>query len=242
EVTRPPGTLRIGVLAGAWGGRRTAAPVADALGRTVRLLESLGHRTEEVTVGLGADWEEFVLANARLSTANVAAAVDDLAAALGRPVDSSSLEPATLAAHRYGQRVSGPQFVAALTIRNRVARSLARYFSTHDLLLSPTLPELPPRLGAYGEGEETLDGLGWIDRLNDRSPFTMAFNVAGTPAMSVPLTADAGTGLPIGMQFAAGYGREDLLFRLAGQLERAQPWSGRTPDVWAGDPPAPEDS
>lgn len=62
----------------------------------------------------------------------------------------------------------------------------------------------------------------------------MAFNVAGTPAMSVPVTADTGTGLPIGMQFAAGYGREDLLFRLAGQLERAQPWSGRTPGVWAG--------
>ncbi|NJP91812.1 hypothetical protein HCN51_20510 [Nonomuraea sp. FMUSA5-5] len=42
------------------------------------------------------------------------------------------------------------------------------------------------------------------------------------------------TGLPIGMQFAAGYGREDLLFRLAGQLEQAIPWPGRTPAVWAG--------
>ncbi|MEV4047377.1 amidase family protein, partial [Streptomyces sp. NPDC049744] len=225
-----------------WGGRRTAAPVADALERTVRLLESLGHRTEEVTVGLGADWEEFVLANARLSTANVAASVDDLAATLGRPVDASSLEPATLAAHRYGQRVSGPQFVAALTIRNRVARGLARFFATHDVLLTPTLPEPPPRLGAYGAGAEALDGLGWIARLNDRSPFTMAFNVAGTPAMSVPLTADPGTGLPIGMQFAAGYGHEGLLFRLAGQLERAQPWSDRTPAVWAGSVPVAVDS
>jgi amidase len=234
EVTRPPGPLRIGVLAQAWGGRRTAAPVADALDGTVRLLASLGHRTEEVTVGLGVGWEEFVLANARLSTANLAASVDDLAAALGRPVDSSTLEPSTLAAHRYGHEVSGPQFAAALAVRNRVARALARFFGTHDLLLTPTLPELPPLLGAYGEGAQALDGLGWIERLNDRSPFTMAFNVAGTPAMSVPLAADAGTGLPIGMQFAAGYGREDLLFRLAGQLERAQPWAGRTQEVWAG--------
>ncbi|WP_345964450.1 amidase [Streptomyces sp. BRB040] len=234
EVTRPPGPLRIGVLPQAWGGRRTATPVAGALDRTVRLLESLGHRTEEVTVALGVGWEEFVLANTRLSTANVAASVDSLAAALGRPVDSSTLEPSTLAAHRYGQGVSGPEFVAALTVRNRVARGLGRYFETHDLLLTPTLPELPPLLGAYGEGAEALDGLGWIERLNDHSPFTMAFNVAGTPAMSVPVTADTGTGLPIGMQFAAGYGREDLLFRLAGQLERAQPWSGRTPGVWAG--------
>lgn len=234
EVTRDPGSLRIGVLTQAWGGRRTAAPVADALARTVRLLESLGHRVEEVEVDLGAGWEEFVLANARLLAANLAASVDELAAAFGRPVDSSTLEPVTLAGYHYGQRVSGAQFVTALTMRNRVARSLARYFATHDILLTPTLPELALPLGACTEGAEALDGLGWIDRVHDLSPFTMPFNVAGTPAMSVPVTADAGTGLPIGMQFAAGYGLEGRLFRLAGQLERADPWSGRTPIVRAG--------
>lgn len=235
EVSRHPGSLRIGVLPQAWGGRRTSEPVADALSRAVRLLESLGHQVEEVTVDLGVGWEEFVLANARLMTANLAASVDELAAAFDRPVDSSTLEPATLAGYHYGQRVSGTQFVAALAVRNRVARSLARYFDTHDVLLTPTVPELPMPLGAYTEGAEALDGLGWIDRLNDRSPFTMAFNVSGTPAMSVPVTADAGTGLPTGMQFAAGYGLEGRLFRLAGQLEQADPWSGRTPAVWAGD-------
>ncbi|MEV6423961.1 amidase [Streptomyces sp. NPDC051662] len=234
EVTRHPGSLRIGVLTRAWGGRRTATPVADALARTVRLLESLGHRVAEVTVDLGVDWDEFVLANARLWTANLTASIDGLAAAFDRPIDSSTLEPVSLAAYHYGQRVSGAQFVTALAIRNRVARSLARYFDTHDMLLTPTVPELPVPLGTYAEGAEALDGLGWIGRLFDRSPFTAAFNVAGTPAMSVPLTADAGTGLPIGMQFAAGYGLEGRLFRLAGQLEQASPWSGRTPTVWAG--------
>ncbi|MCL3994463.1 amidase [Streptomyces lavenduligriseus] len=239
EVTRPPGSLRIGVLSQAWGGRRTTPPVADALSRTVRLLESLGHRVEEAEAGLGAHWEEFVLANARLMAANLTAQVDELATAFGRPVDSSTLEPPTLAGYRYGQRVSGAQFVTALTIRNRVARSLARSFDVHDILLTPTLPELPMPLGGYAEGAEALDGLGWIDRLNDRSPFTMAFNVAGMPAMSVPVTADTETGLPIGMQFAAVHGYEGRLFRLAGQLEQASPWSGRTPVVWAARPARP---
>ncbi|MFE4829226.1 amidase [Streptomyces sp. NPDC056672] len=234
EVTRHPGSLRIGVLTQAWGGRRTTAPVADALSRTVRLLESLGHQVEEVEVDLGVDWEEFVLAGARQWTANLTASVDELAAAFGRPVDSSTLEPPTLAGYHYGQRVSGAQFVTALAMRNRVARSLARYFGAHDMLLTPTLPELPLPLGTHAEGAETLDGLGWLRRLFDLSPFTAAFNVAGTPAMSVPVTADAETGLPIGMQFAAGYGLEGRLFRLAGQLEQASPWSGRTPTVWAG--------
>ncbi|RCG15611.1 amidase [Streptomyces diacarni] len=237
EVTRPPGSLRIGVLPRAWGGRRTTAPVADALTRTVALLEDLGHRVAEAEVELGADWEEFVLANARLMAANLAADVDALAAAFDRPVDSSTLEPATLAGHRYGQRVSGVQFAAALAVRNRVARSLARYFAAYDVLLTPTLPELPLPLGGYTEGGDALDGHGWIGRLNDRSPFSMPFNVAGTPAMSVPVTSDERTGLPIGMQFAAGYGREDRLFRLAGQLEQASPWLGRTPVVWAGQHP-----
>uniref|UniRef100_UPI0015EFF67C amidase n=1 Tax=Streptomyces sp. WELS2 TaxID=2749435 RepID=UPI0015EFF67C len=240
EVTRPPGALRIGVLTHPWGGRRTTPSVADALSRTVRLLESLGHRVEETRVDLGVGWEEFVLANARLMTANLAAQVDELATAFGRPVDSSTLEPPTLAGYHYGQRVGGARFVAALTVRNRVARSLARYFDTHDVLLTPTLPEPPVPLGTYAEGAEALDGHGWIERLTDRSPFTLAFNVAGTPAMSVPVTADTGTGLPIGMQFAAGHGLEGRLFRLAGQLEQASPWSGRTPTVWAGGPQEPE--
>ncbi|MFF3002753.1 amidase [Kitasatospora sp. NPDC057940] len=237
EVARHPGSLRIGVLTQAWGGRRTTTSVADALARTVRLLESLGHQVEEAEVDLGVGWEEFVLANARLMAANLTAMVDELAAALGRPADPSTLEPGTLTSYHYGRQVSGAQFVAAFAVRNRVARSLARYFDAYDTLLTPTLPELPPLLNTYTEGGETLDGLGWIDRLLDRSPFTAAFNIAGTPAMSVPLTTDTATGLPIGMQFAARYGREDRLFRLAGQLEQANPWSHRTPAVWAGNTP-----
>ncbi|MEV5593676.1 amidase [Streptomyces sp. NPDC052496] len=234
EVARHPGSLRIGVVTQAWGGHRTTTPVADALGRTVRLLEDLGHQVVEAEVGLGVDWEEFVLASARQWTANLTASVDGLAAAFGRPVDSSTLEPPILASYHYGQRVSGAQFVAALDIRNRIARSLARFFDTHDILLTPTTPDLPPLLGTHAEGAEALDGLGWLRRLMDISPFTAPFNVAGTPAMSVPVTADAETGLPVGMQFAAGYGLEGRLFRLAGQLEQASPWSGRTPTVWAG--------
>ncbi|MFH8238941.1 amidase [Streptomyces sp. NPDC018321] len=234
EAVRDPGPLRIGVLTQAWGGHRTTAPVADALSRTVRLLESLGHEVEEAEVGLGVDWEDFLLANARQWTANLTASVDELAAASGRSVNASTLEEPIFASYRYGQEVTAAEFVTALATRNKVARALARYFAGYDMLLTPTLPELPVPLGTHAEGAGRLDGLGWLRRLFDISPFTAVFNVAGTPAMSVPVTADAASGLPVGMQFAAGCGREDSLFRLAGQLEQAGPWSARTPTVWAG--------
>lgn len=160
--------------------------MADAVSHTARMLESLGHRVEEADVDLGLDWEQFVLANTHLWTANLTATIDELAAALGRPKDASTLEPVTLARYHYGQRVSGTQLVTALAARNRVARGLPRVFETYDALLTPTTPELPPPAGELAEGADELDGLGWIRRVLDRSPFTTAFNVAGTPAMTVP--------------------------------------------------------
>lgn len=238
ESTRDPGRLHIGLLTTPWNGRAVEPAVHGATLAAARLLESLGHRVEPTGVDLGVSWEEFVLANARLWTANLVTWIDGFAEAFGRPVDETTVEPEMLASYTWGRRVSGAEFVQALDVRNRVARSIGAHFDRHDVLLTPTLPELPVAIGTYHHGAEGADGRGWLEHLFHRSPFTAAFNVAGTPAMSVPLAADPATGMPIGIQFAAGYGREDVLFRLAGQLERAAPWAQRTPPVWAGTLPA----
>jgi amidase len=62
--------------------------------------------------------------------------------------------------------------------------------------------------------------------------FTMPWNISGLPAFSLPLYATA-NGLPIGVQFVAGYGREDVLLRLAAQLEVVTAWSSRQPPTCA---------
>ncbi|GAA0375566.1 hypothetical protein GCM10009530_27590 [Microbispora corallina] len=92
-----------------------------------------------------------------------------------------------------------------------------------------TLARLPVPHGTliHGEGPAVEERLRAIF---DFAPFTMPFNVAGQPAISLPLGWSAGR-LPIGVQLVAPYGREDLLLRVAARLEEALPWRDRTPAV-----------
>jgi amidase len=233
EVARDPGKLRIGVMTQAWSGQQPNAAIEQATMEAARLCAGLGHEVTLVQPQLGVSWEEFVHANAQVWCANLVGWIDGLAAATGRKADLSTLEASTLACYAYGRRALAPAFAAALDTRNRVTRSVAGYFSDYDMLLTPTLPELPLAIGTYADGAEHMDGLEWTARVFRHSPYTPAINVAGVPAMSVPLGSSR-SGLPIGVQFIAGFGREDLLFQLAGQLERAQPWAGKVPAVWAG--------
>ncbi|MGO2154256.1 MAG: amidase [Serratia proteamaculans] len=234
QVTSEPGRLRIGMMTQAWNGGKTDPHIAQATADTAVLLSELGHQVSEADMAIGASWQELVFANAQIWCANLVGWVDGLSQATGRPISTETLEPETLACYRYGLAARAVDMVAALDVRNRVTRAVAAYFQQYDLLLTPTLPDLPWRIGRYGTGTADMSGLEWTAHLFDHSPFTPVFNVAGVPAMSVPLAQDPQHNLPIGMQFVAGFGREDLLLQLAGQLERAAPWQQRRPAIWAG--------
>lgn len=233
EVTTDPGSLRIGLMVDPFGGSKTIPQVADAVNAVAKGLEALGHKVAIADVGLGVSWDAFMVANARIWSANLAHWIDGLSAITGRPINLDTLEPQTLACYEYGKATSAGEFLSALDVRNLVCRSLGAWFARNDLLLSPTLPGLPAPIGWFADNAKGRDGLGWTELVFAYSSFTPVFNVAGLPAVSIPLGHDAATNLPIGIHFAAAFGREDLLFRIAGQLERAMPWTGRTPPVWA---------
>ncbi len=86
---------------------------------------------------------------------------------------------------------------------------------------------MPP--ARIGELSEPVLGQ---QRVIEALQYTAQFNVSGQPAVSLPLhwTPD---GLPVGLQLVAAYGREDLLLRIASQLEQAAPWAERRPAVHA---------
>ncbi|MGF6487668.1 amidase [Pseudomonas frederiksbergensis] len=235
QVGRDPGRLRIGLLDTPWNGAALDPEIAEATLSVARELEALGHRVERVTAALGTSWDSLVQANAHIWCATLVRWIDGLAAATSRPIDLSTLEPATLACYAYGLQARAVEFAGALEVRNLIARSVAGWFDDFDVLLTPTLPRLPHALDTYSRGAQTMDGLQWTARVFEHSPFTPVFNVAGTPAMSLPLAMSRQQSLPIGLQFAARFGAEEVLLRLAGQLEQALPWNERKPQVWVGD-------
>ena len=235
QVGRDPGRLRIGLLDTPWNGAALDPEITEATLAVARELEALGHRVERVTAPLGTSWDSFVQANAHIWCATLVRWIDGLAATTSRPIDLSTLEPATLACYAYGLQARAVEFAGALEVRNLIARSVAGWFDDFDVLLTPTLPRLPHALDTYSRGAQTMDGLQWTARVFEHSPFTPVFNVAGTPAMSLPLAMSRQQGLPIGLQFAARFGAEEVLLRLAGQLEQALPWNERRPRIWVGD-------
>ena len=101
----------------------------------------------------------------------------------------------------------------------------------YDLLLAPTLSRPPVELGVLSLDPSDFDAYG--EAVTSFAPWCPVFNQAGWPAISLPLHMTR-AGLPLGMMFGARLGREDLLYAIAGQLERAAPWAGRHAPIWFG--------
>src|SRR5262249_4870354 len=115
--------------------------------------------------------------------------------------------------------------VAEITmLAEMLARRVAAWFGDVDLWVTPTVPVLPPAIGAWRD----LDPAATFDAASKLGPFTAPFNVAGQPAASVPAgLTDAG--VPMGVQLAGRRGDDGLVLAVARQLEQALPWRDRRP-------------
>jgi len=232
EVGANPGKLRIGVSTHAPSDLAVTDPACiAAVGDAAALLESLGHKIEDSApaaldeAGLMDQFSAVMMSCLRADLAV-------LAEIAGRPLTADDMEPMTWLFYETSGGYSGGDYVRAIAEMHRWTRRVESWWSVqgYDLLLTPTLAEPPPLLGDVGGQAD--GGLNAAGRSIPFAAYTAPFNVTGQPAMSVPL-ASSPTGLPVGVQLVGAPYREDLLIRVAAQLEHARPWAQRRPPVHA---------
>ncbi|QYG91970.1 amidase [Iamia sp. SCSIO 61187] len=228
EVGADPGSLRIGWTSQSPDEATTTDPeVAAATEAVARQLAELGHKVEEASPPALADpaASDHFLTCFGVWTARDLDQIGDL---LGTPVTEDGVEPGTWAVAEMGRSITGAQYLAGVEGLHTHARRIVRWWDEWDLLLTPTVPELPPTLGQFAATPD--NPLVGLIRSASIVSLTAPFNITGQPAISLPLGRSA-DGLPIGQQLVAAPAREDVLLRVAAQLEEAHPWAERRPPV-----------
>ena len=203
--------LRIAVCTAADG--RSASPeVTDLTLKTARQLEELGHRVEEIAPpvpdGIGVDFITYwsMLANLVIRSGGLH----------GSTWDATRLDNLTIGLAHYSSR-SVRRLPGAIRRLQQARVAGEEFHQTYDVLLTPTVAAETPTIGHL---DPTLDFEEVLERLMAWVAFTPWQNLTGQPAVSLPLQTTA-AGLPQGMMFGAGNGREGLLLGLAYELEEA---------------------
>jgi amidase len=233
ETEQDPRRLRIGLLLSlpeGWGEEAFFHPdCRKAVTDAARLCEALGHEVLEIPASELAHpglYKDFGV----LWCCGLGHLMRYWEEELGRALTEWDVEPGTWASFQAGLKRTGADYLSVVEEVQRFSRKVGTWYAKAgaDLLLSPTIMLPPVELGSFAPTEE--DPRKWARMSRAYLALTSPYNMTGQPAMSVPLHW-SDQGLPIGVQFAARFGEEGVLFALAAQLERARPWAGKRPPV-----------
>lgn len=225
ELRTDPGSLRIGLLdhpaeEGRAGHPDTIAAVAAA----GQLLEGLGHRVEIAHPDAMGD-PEFSRHFITVLASSLLTDLQEWEQVIGRPLTPEDIEPSNWMFAEIGRSIDSATYLHSVRWQHVWMRRMAAWWDGgFDLLCCPVVNGPPPPIGWLSDPAEGLN------RVTDLMQFTAQFNVTGQPAVSLPLHWND-EGLPIGVQFVAAFGREDVLFRLAAELEAAVDWPARVPPI-----------
>jgi amidase len=220
EVGAPPGRCRIAVSTTTPGGEVVHDDCRAVVDDVARVLSGLGHEVTEAAPDYPLD--ALGVAMRVFMSAPLAADIDARLADLGRGLRDGDLEPMTRMLYESGKSLRGCDVIVAHQELERAAVTVGGFFADHDLLVTPTMARPAPPLGLL----DTFNVEAMAREAGIFAALTSPYNVTGQPAVSLPLGADR-TGLPIGVQLVAGFGCEDVLLRVASQLEAARPWATR---------------
>jgi amidase len=228
ELGADPGRLRIGLLDIHPRGDFLHEDCVSAVQAAATMLEGLGHIVEPAWPQCLADTtlpRKFMA----LWVTQMAMAARGFSETLGRELTAADIEPVNWVLIERARRLTAVDYAVAQAEGWAFRRALQQWWADGwDLLLTPTVSEPPLPLTEFENNPEHPTAP--MRRGGQFAAFTPPFNMSGQPAISLPLHRNA-DGLPIGIQLAAGYGREDVLIRVAAQLESAHPWSSFHPAI-----------
>ena len=222
EVGADPGTLRIAFSSKAPNGVTVEADPLRVVHEAASLCADLGHQVDEADPAI--DGADVVPTFRTLSAVNILYTVRGHPS--GRPPTPGELETVVASTAALAEGIDGASYMAAVHTAHRIGRQMAAFHKDWDVLLTPGLGTLPPKLGWLDMMMDDLEE--YWRRVFRFSPFTVWFNLTGQPAMMIPLGTTE-SGFPVAVQAIARFGDEATLFRLASQLEAARPWIGRRP-------------
>lgn len=213
--------LRIAVVVDTPLGIPLHPDVREAVDQTASLCSGLGHNVEYVTAPFGQEFaDDFTLYWGLLAQGILLTSRQTL----GKSFDVEKFDPWTRALASHARR--NPHRIPGAVLR------LRRFREEHETIMAPWDVMLTSTMGTpappIGHLSPTADWDTLMERIHEFLPYTPAQNVSGLPAMSLPL-ATSKSGLPIGLQFGAGFGEERTLLELAYELEAANPWQKLAP-------------
>ncbi|WP_017473273.1 amidase [Amphibacillus jilinensis] len=223
----------------------TASPVRttvsddakQAVHRMVNWLEEQGHLVEEMEApvnGIDLMKQYYVMNSGEINRV-----IEQLERQSGRLLTPDDVDIFTWVLHVAGKNISAAAYSESLNGWDQAAAQMVDFHDQYDFYLTPTNASEPPKIGELTPSESEVKELLKVDHLSSTeqqqlvydmflpsltyTPFTQLANLTGQPAMSVP-THLSRQGLPIGVQFVASKGREDLLLSLASLIERSNLW------------------
>ncbi|MFC1858174.1 amidase [Thermodesulfobacteriota bacterium] len=230
EVVTDPGRLKIGLVTKSITGDPVETVCVKAVEETAKQCAELGHEIAETQFTF--DYDRAIKSFNRAARVLLLMALEDGEKMVGRKAAQEDFESLSWLMFELGKKVTGVQHARDIEGLRHCSRQIAHDCEPFDIVLTPTMPVPPQKLGTYEMNgpPETARTFGSL--LKSHLAFTMPFNISGQPAMSLPLHW-SDDGLPVGVQIVARYADEATIFRLAGQIEKARPWIHRKPPVCA---------
>ena len=225
DVESPRRGLRIAYTTAAPNGAPVETEYLKALAETVVFCKDLGHKVEEADPEI--DRAAVVPTFLTFAAANM---VVNLAGhpTKGRAAQKGEVENVCWGTAEKGRTMPAADYVRATQAAHKLGRQMAAFHERYDVLLTPGLGTLPPRLGWIDMMLEDVDE--YWRRVFTFSPFTVWFNLTGQPALMLPLGRTA-SGFPAAVQLVGRYGDEGAILSLGAQLEKARPWFDRKPAI-----------